>query len=307
MLGVALAVALGLTAASDRDLSYDLGSPPPVAAHNLLDVYSPGGARRGSRPVVVWVHGGGWQQGDKRDGIRRKARLLTRAGYVLASVNHRLSGVAPPSGPFDPGRVRFPDHPRDVAEAVAWLHRRVARFGGDPRRMVLMGHSSGAHVAALVATDPRYLRRHGVPRRVIRGVVSLDTAALDVRPLADPGSSEGARGIWSVFGTPAENAVTGAWAAASPLLQADRGDPPFLQLLGATASAGKRRQSREMARALGQSTRSVLRLSLDHVAIERLLGVNRRETRAVLSFLARATRRARDRSPAPGGSSAARR
>ena len=164
----ALAGSLAVTAPASvphRDLSYDLGSPPPVAGQNRLDVYSPVGARRGSRPVVVWVHGGGWQEGDKRDGIRRKARLLTGAGYVLASVNYRLSEVAPPSGPFDPARIRFPDHPRDVGEAVAWLHRRVARFGGDPRRIVLMGHSSGAHVAALVATDPRYLRRYRVPRR----------------------------------------------------------------------------------------------------------------------------------------------
>ena len=105
-----------------------------------------------------------------------------------------------------------------------------------------MGHSSGAHVAALVATDPRYLRRYRVPRRVIRGVVSLDTAALDVRPLANPGANEGARGIWSVFGTPEENAATGAWALASPLLHADRRDPPFLQVLAETARPGKVRR-----------------------------------------------------------------
>ena len=294
MLRAALAVSLAVTAPASvphRDLSYDLGSPPPVAGQNRLDVYSPVGARRGSRPVVVWVHGGGWQEGDKRDGIRRKARLLTGAGYVLASVNYRLSEVAPPSGPFDPARIRFPDHPRDVGEAVAWLHRRVARFGGDPRRIVLMGHSSGAHVAALVATDPRYLRRYRVPRGVIRGVVSLDTAALDVRPLANPGGNEGARGIWSVFGTPEENAKTGAWAAASPLLHADRRDPPFLQVLGATASPGRAHQSRRMARALGQGRRSVVRVALDHVAIERLLGVNARETRAVMRFLRTAAAR----------------
>ena len=267
------------------DLSYDIDSPPAAAEQNLLDVYSPAGARRGSRPVVVWVHGGGWQEGDKRDGIRHKARLLTKAGYVLASVNYRLSGVAPPSGPFDPARIRFPDHPRDVGEAIAWLRRRVARFGGDPRRIVLMGHSSGAHVAALVATDPRYLRRYRVPRRVIRGVVSLDTAAHDVRPLANPGANEGARGIWSVFGTPEENAATGAWALASPLLHADRRDPPFLQVLAETARPGKLRESRRMARALGQGPRSVVRVALDHLAIERLLGVDARETRAVMRFL----------------------
>jgi acetyl esterase/lipase len=300
VLRAALAALVLAAPVSHRDLSYDLGSPPAVPAWNRLDVYSPAGARRGSRPVVVWVHGGGWQEGDKREDIARKARLFTRADFVLASVNYRLSGVAPPAGPFDPGRVRFPDHPRDVAEAVGWLRRHVARYGGDPGRIVLVGHSSGAHLAALVGTDPRYLRARGVPRRTLRGVVTLDAAALDVTRLADPRTNEGARGIWSVFGTPEEDAATGAWAAASPLRHADRGDPPFLQVVSNGSPRANAREARRMAGRVGGP---LLRVPFDHVEIGRNLGA----PRAVLRFVSRVTRRAPGRSPGPGGSSAARR
>ncbi len=256
------------------DLSYDIDSPPPAPALNKLDVYSPVGARRGSRPVVVYVHGGGWQQGDKRNQIRRKAALFTDQGYVLASVNYRLSTVAPPAGPFDPGRVRFPDHPHDVGEAIGWLHRNVARYGGDPTRIVLMGHSSGAHLASLVGVDPRYVRAYGVPSRQILGVVSLDTAAYDIVGLADPRRNEGARGVWSVFGTPEENAATGSWVAASPLRFADASDPPFLFVIQQTAKRVRRNQTRRMARALGLGSDAVLAVPLNHAGINRTLGAD---------------------------------
>jgi acetyl esterase/lipase len=286
VVGLALAVSLAAAApAADRhlDVSYDRGSPPPVAAWNRLDLYSPRGARRASHPVAVWIHGGGWQEGDKREDIRRKARLFTRAGYVLASVNYRLSGLAPPTGPFDPERVRFPDHPRDVGEAVGWLRRNVARYGGDPTRFVLVGHSSGGHLAALLGTDRRYLRARGVPWRSLRGVVTLDGAALDVVRLADPDRNEGARGIWSVFGTPQEDAATGAWAAASPLRHADAGDPPFLQVVSRAATAANVREARRMARRVGGP---LVRVPFDHVEIGRNLGA----PRAVLRFVRRVSR-----------------
>ena len=268
------------------DLSYDIDSPPAAAGAEPARRLSPAGARRGSRPVVVWVHGGGWQQGDKRNGIRRKAGSSPSAGYVLASVNYRLSGVAPPSGPFDPAADQVPGPParRGGGDRLAPPARRPLRRRPAAHRAhgPLVGRARGrARRDRPALPAPAY----GVPRRVIRGVVSLDTAALRRRPLAEPRRNEGARGIWSVFGTPEENAATGAWALASPLLHADRRDPPFLQVLAETARPGKVRESRRMARALGQGPRSVVRVALDHLAIERLLGVHARETRAVMRFL----------------------
>jgi acetyl esterase/lipase len=222
--------------------------------------------------VVVYVHGGGWQQGDKRNQIRRKVNLFTGSGYVFASVNYRLSPPAPPVGAFDPNRVKFPDHPHDVGEAIGWLHRNVARYGGDPTRIVLAGHSSGAHLVSLVATDPRYLRAYRVRRTAIVGVVSLDTAAYDIAGRADPTRNEGARGVWSVFGTPEENAATGSWRAASPLRWADADDPPFLLVVHQAATRARRNQTRRMALALGLGSESVLAVPLNHAGINRMLG-----------------------------------
>jgi acetyl esterase/lipase len=267
----ALALPAPASAAFTRhlNLSYDIDSPPATATLNQLDLYSPRGAARGSRPVVVWVHGGGWQQGDKRNQIQRKARLFTDAGYVLASVNYRLSSVAPATGPLDPNRVKFPDHPHDVGEAIGWLHRHVARWGGDPTRMVLMGHSSGAHLASLVGVDPRYVRAYGVPRSTILGVVSLDTAAFSVVGIV---SGEGARGGWSVFGTPEENAATGSWVRASPIRWADADDPPFLLVLQQKAKRNRVNQTRRFARALGLAGNALLQVPLNHAGINRTLG-----------------------------------
>lgn len=312
---VALAICLPASAApagaegavsgyvAHRDLDYDLGSPPDAVSQspaNRLDLYRPRGARRQPRPVVVWVHGGGWRRGDKRIGIRRKAQLFTRAGYVLASVNYRLS-----SGPFDPdrpdpARVVFPDHPHDVGEALGWLKQNVGRYGGDRRRFVLIGHSAGAHLAALVATDPRYLRAYGVgPRRVV-GFVALDAPAFDIAAGANPATSQRSRGgremLWNAFGTPAENAVSAAWAAGSPLNFASPEDPPAL-LITQADNALRTSEHREMALALGRNPRrAVLPLPLDHRQINHALGSPDDlygETAAVMDFVRRMVARAR--------------
>ncbi len=255
------------------DLSYDIDSPPAPspAGQNQLDLYTPVGAKRGSRPVVVYVHGGGWQQGDKRNRIQRKADLFTGAGYVLASLNYRLSPRLTPTGDLDPSRVKFPAHPHDVGEAIGWLHRHVARYGGDPTRIVLIGHSSGAHLVSLVATDPRYLKAYGVAQREILGVVSLDTAAYDVSRQADP-RRKGARALWNAFGTPDENAATGSWLAGSPLHWAEPSDPPFLLVIQQAGTRARKNETRRMARALGQGSDSVLAVPLNHEGINRTLG-----------------------------------
>jgi arylformamidase len=208
-------------------VAYDVdGSVPSPQRLGTLDLYRPAPARRADRrPVVVYVHGGGWAVGDKR-AVGAKARLFTRAGYVFASVNYRLS-PSPPH-PANPTRVRFPDHPRDVAEAVVWLHRHARRFGGDRRRIALIGHSAGAHLVALVATDPSYLGGFGGPRPAIRGFVPLDAGAFNVA--SEIGNAPpGRRTLFvNAFGTPAEEARDARWAAASMLTHADPGDPPAL-------------------------------------------------------------------------------
>jgi acetyl esterase/lipase len=120
----------------------------------------------GKAPLLVFVHGGGWSIGDKRMGAGQKGNHYLATGWAFASTNYRLVPQA-----------RVEDQAADVAAAIALLRRQP---GIDPERIVLMGHSAGAHLAALVATDPSYLQRAGVPMAAVRGVVLLDGAGYDV-------------------------------------------------------------------------------------------------------------------------------
>jgi acetyl esterase/lipase len=127
-----------------------------------LDVVTPRSATE-RFPVVVFVHGGTWLSGDKDEPMNRKAaQNLARNGVVVMVINYRLSP-----------RVRHPEHAKDVASAFAWAVENAARYRGDPDRIVLVGHSAGGHLAALVAADERYLKDLGDKRKSLKGVVSL--------------------------------------------------------------------------------------------------------------------------------------
>ncbi len=112
-----------------------------------LDVFAPKGAA--DRPVVLFVHGGAWMFGDKNMlGLYRGVgRFFARHGAVAVCVNYRLV-------PF----VKHPEQVKDVARAFAWVRAHVRDYGGDPDRILLCGHSAGAHLAALLATDDEYLK-----------------------------------------------------------------------------------------------------------------------------------------------------
>lgn len=137
-----------------EDVAYAEGS------RHTLDVYVPAGAPT-TTPVVVFFYGGGWQFG-KKSMLRRVAEVLAGEGFVVVAPDYR---VYP--------EVTFPGFVEDAASAIAWTHGNIARYGGDPDRIVLSGHSAGAHIAALVALDRHYLDDVGVPHAAIRGVVTL--------------------------------------------------------------------------------------------------------------------------------------
>jgi acetyl esterase/lipase len=297
------AIALSAPAASGAatahtNLSYDIDSPPAPAqpAQNMLDLYTPDGVGGGDRrPVVVYVHGGGWSIGDKANKIADKVALFTNAGYVFASVNYRLSpATGDPSSP-DPARIRFPAHPHDVGEALGWLDRNVARYGGDPDRLLLIGHSAGAHLVSLVSTDPSYASAYGVRPWQIAGTASLDTDAFDITAEADP-ASPGANNpamFWNAFATPAENAADRSWELGSPLRWADPADPPFL--LVTSRIPNRLRDNQAMAAALGQDPASVVSLPYTHEQINENLGGagdTAGETGAVMDFFGDALRAA---------------
>lgn len=178
-----------------------------------------------------------------------------------------------------------------MGEAVAWLNRRAGRFGGDGDRIVLVGHSAGAHLAALVATDPRYVRRLGAPASAVRGLVSLDTGAFDIpRAIREAGGGIRRAVLESAFGTPAEQRADPRWGRASPLAHAGPEDQPALVV----QQDGLRRLSvaRPFVRALGSSAR-LLPVAKSHSGINRDLGSpadRSRMTSEVLAFVRSALR-----------------
>lgn len=132
-----------------------------------LDLVTPASA--GRAPLLLFIHGGGWMIGDKRSGISVKAAHFTANGWAFASTNYRLVPAA-----------TVESQAADIAAAIARLRADAAANGLDSEKIVLMGHSAGAHLAALVGTDPQYLSAAGVPMSVIEGVILLDGAGYDI-------------------------------------------------------------------------------------------------------------------------------
>ena len=124
----------------------------------------------GPAPLVVFVHGGGWTNGSKDSASGPyKSTHYPQQGYAYASINYRLIPEA-----------TVEDEAHDVAAAVASLIGHAAELDIDPTRVVIMGHSAGAHLVALVGTDESYLRAAGLTESSLRGVIAIDGAAYDV-------------------------------------------------------------------------------------------------------------------------------
>jgi len=149
----------------------------------VLDVYSPKGAK--DLPVVFWIHGGGWQTGDKKD-VQLKPEVFNDKGFVFVSTNYRLLPDA------DMGTIV-----RDVAKALRWTHDHAAEYGGDPKRLLVMGHSAGAQLAALICTDDRYLKAEKLSLDIIKGCVPVDGDTFDV-----PAIIATAEARWKAHGLP---------------------------------------------------------------------------------------------------------
>ncbi|MBN8731252.1 MAG: alpha/beta hydrolase [Acidobacteria bacterium] len=281
VLAALLAVAAGAQTAPrvERNIPY---APPPTE-RNLLDVYAPvSGAKM---PVVVWVHGGGWMRGSK-DEMNAKPAAFVEKGYVFVPVNYR----------FVP-RVTMGTIIRDVAKAVGWAHANAARYGGDPERIFLMGHSAGAQLAAVLCTDSRYIEAEGVPLNHIKGCVPLDGDTYDVplqvatatarrlslkQPPPKMGHPE-------KFGTPAQQRLYSAVNHVAP----NRGIPPFL-LLHVADHTDTTAQAQRLWGALDQAGIKAKMFGAegtDHVKLDRDIGVaGDAATRELFAFMAECLR-----------------
>ena len=165
--GLLLALML-VGGASAQKLTPNVAYQPNGHERHVLDIYTPEGSRGEGLPVMFWIHGGGWQTGDKSD-VALKPKALTERGFVFVSTNYRLLP-----------HVRMEELTADVAASLGWVHKNIAQYGGDPARIFVGGHSAGAQLAALISTDDRYLKREGVPFDVLQGCIPVDGDTYDI-------------------------------------------------------------------------------------------------------------------------------
>jgi acetyl esterase/lipase len=217
------------------DLPYGTG------ARQRLDVYRPRAGR--GAPVVVFLYGGRWQSGSK-DEYRLLGDALTRRGIVAVIPEYRLYPA-----------VRFPAWVQDAALAVRWARDNAARYGGDPANLIVVGHSAGAHTAALLALDEHWLREAGVPAGTVRGFAAL-AGPVDTR-WTDPD-------VQDLMGP-----STG-WPATYPRTHVDGTEPPLLLLHGAddeTVSPGSSQRLAAHVLERGGCARAIIYRGVGHVRI----------------------------------------
>jgi acetyl esterase/lipase len=156
--------------AFERKVDIAYGSDP----RQKLDIYLPSARQEqdgapaprasvtaAARPIVIFWYGGSWQRGSKSD-YRFVGAALAERGYITVLPDYRLYP-----------EVKFPAFLDDAAHAVAWVQQHAQEFGGDPHRIVLMGHSAGAHTAAYLAFNHEFLAKRGANPDWIAGLVGL--------------------------------------------------------------------------------------------------------------------------------------
>lgn len=222
------------------------------------------------RPVLVFFHGGSWRFGEPDD-YHFVGRTFARAGYVVILPGYRLV----PEG-------RYPAMLEDGAAALAWTRDHAAEQGGDPARVVIMGHSAGAYIAAMLGLERQWLGRAGVEDGFIKGVVGL-SGPYDFYPW----TSDSARNAFGHFPD----------AHLTQPIAFVRGDaPPMLLLTGDSDITVKPRNSHALAKALsdaGASTQPVVLAGVDHSGTAMKLAApfsrDRRVLDPVLAFVAART------------------
>ena len=181
-----------------------------------LDLYLPENAK--NVPVHIFVHGGGWNIGDKKSVKAKEAKAYTDHGIILVTLNYRLSPD-----------VQHPAHMQDIAAGVSWVYHNISKYGGNPENMILSGHSAGGHLVALLGTDTQYLNKHALSPNIFKSIVSIDHSKYD---LTEPHKGPLVRLVkkWTknAFGTDLETLKT-----ASPFYQDLKDLPPFLILVSA--------------------------------------------------------------------------
>lgn len=233
-----------MTMTTGSALTQDVPFGRADEADLLLDWYAPDPRPAGALPALIWIHGGGWESGNKQGGYSDTfGPMLARAGFAFFSVDYRLSD-----------RAIFPAQLHDVKAAVRWVRANAETLGIDAERIGVWGHSAGGHLAALVGTTgdlPELEGESGTP-----GVSSRVQAAMPLSPATDfriiPGgwtSTEPRRATEKLVGGPLEERVE-LVRLANPIPHIRPGTPPFLIVHGAADGVVPVEQAIALAEAL---------------------------------------------------------
>jgi acetyl esterase/lipase len=245
-----------------------------------LDLYVPGRARAAPRPLIIYIHGGGWVAGHTRQAgaiadFPRTLAALAAEGFVVASLEYRLSGEA-----------RFPAQLQDVRAAIRFLRTNAARYGIDPARVGIWGGSAGGHLAALAALSCGAPGIDATPQPAGSECVQAAVTwygVFDFAPILQRagGAPNALIGCTGVADCPAERV-----AAVSPLTYLDRNDPPFLLIHGRVDRTVPLAQSEEaLARmhATGVPVEHIFIDGVDHSFIGTTPGATRAATLQALN------------------------
>ncbi|GAB3762257.1 alpha/beta hydrolase [Spirosoma pomorum] len=199
-----------------KDIAYvEPGAAGFDAERHRLDVYQPRKTSTTLRPVVVFIHGGSWNSGNKNI-YTFIGRRLAKQGCVAVVINYRLAPT-----------VRVPAMADDCATAVRWTKQHIADYGGDPERIFVMGHSAGAGLAALLAMDNALFTKLGLSENPVKGAILDDPAGLDMYDYLKKMEYPNDEQYLVPYGK--DPAV---WRAVSPLYYVHKGAPPMLLYVG---------------------------------------------------------------------------
>ena len=210
------ALSISFTSHRTKNIPYLAASAPgfdPV--RHLLDVYSTNRNKATPKPVVVFIHGGNWNSGNKNI-YWFIGRRLAKQGVVAVIINYRL---AP--------NVQVPAMSNDCAHAVQWVTQHIADYGGDPDKIYVMGHSAGGGLAALLATDDALFSAIGMPKNPVKGAILDDPAGINMYDFLKTTTNPADKQYLVSFGTNPEG-----WRAVSPLFKVRAGLPPMLLFAG---------------------------------------------------------------------------
>eukprot|EP00112_Aurelia_sp_Birch-Aquarium-sp1_P005757 Seg16521.1 transcript_id=Seg16521.1/GoldUCD/mRNA.D3Y31 product="Isoprenylcysteine alpha-carbonyl methylesterase ICME" protein_id=Seg16521.1/GoldUCD/D3Y31 len=280
LVGVLLIVCVSPSVAASetkRNIKYIANSKTPV--RHMLDVHYDPATIKKAKPVIFWVHGGAWKFGNKTHAIEPKKKAFIDAGYVLVSANYR----------FVP-KVTFKEQTQDLARALAWVKTNIAKHGGDSQQIVLMGHSAGAHLVALLGADHTYLKDAGVELGVIKGVIPLDGCGYDIPLQIKIGGVMSQRTYKQVFTSDVEKQKK-----ASPVTYVKKGVkyPPFLIIVCKSRKDApvQAEQFAEKLKGVNANAEVMQAKDKTHLSLNRELGTrNDPPTLKVLAFLKKVTK-----------------